>query len=302
MRPPSEWPSRTTGLPLAASRTAAEPPLHVVEVVRPAVHVGAPAARPTVAPQVERPDLDAGRGEPVAHVLVASAVLGDAVDDEHRGPGRPDGRPVANQQLGRAALPPDGLGRGRHGGPPGERSVSAAKGSGWDGRDPCQSRRPLPSAPCPSGTRSPIASGCAATGSTTRRSGWSAATTGCSSSTRGRRIARARSCGRTSPSFPGAVRWVVNTHHHHDHCYGNHVFRDTEIWAQTLLPDPARGAHRRRCSRSSCTTCPTRPTNGARSSSLRPPGRSTSGPRSRWAGGPWSCATSAAATPTTTSS
>ncbi|HEX7473517.1 MAG TPA: MBL fold metallo-hydrolase [Candidatus Limnocylindrales bacterium] len=30
--------------------------------------------------------------------------------------------------------------------------------------------------------------------------------------------------------LPGTPHWVVNTHHHHDHCFGNWVFRDAELW------------------------------------------------------------------------
>jgi glyoxylase-like metal-dependent hydrolase (beta-lactamase superfamily II) len=36
--------------------------------------------------------------------------------------------------------------------------------------------------------------------------------------------------------LPGAVRWVVNTHYHHDHSFGNAVFADTELWGHERCP------------------------------------------------------------------
>ena len=36
--------------------------------------------------------------------------------------------------------------------------------------------------------------------------------------------------------LPGVVRWVVNTHYHHDHCFGNAVFAGTEMWGHERCP------------------------------------------------------------------
>lgn len=36
--------------------------------------------------------------------------------------------------------------------------------------------------------------------------------------------------------LPGAVRWVVNTHYHHDHCFGNGAFAGTEMWGHDRCP------------------------------------------------------------------
>ncbi len=36
--------------------------------------------------------------------------------------------------------------------------------------------------------------------------------------------------------LPGSVRWVVNTHYHHDHCFGNAVFVGTELWGHDRCP------------------------------------------------------------------
>lgn len=36
--------------------------------------------------------------------------------------------------------------------------------------------------------------------------------------------------------LPGDVRWVVNTHYHHDHCFGNAVFGGLELWGHQRCP------------------------------------------------------------------
>ena len=96
------------------------------------------------------------------------------------------------------------------------------------------------------------------------------------------------------------VTVVVDTHGHFDHVYGNHVFRPATIWGHercvTFMAGTAsRGGQRSPPSnRSWPRTC-------RRSSSTRPTGPSRTWRSSRWAVDPWSCGTSDAATPTTTS-
>ena len=36
--------------------------------------------------------------------------------------------------------------------------------------------------------------------------------------------------------LPGAPRWVVNSHYHHDHCFGNAVFAAMELWGHERCP------------------------------------------------------------------
>jgi len=36
--------------------------------------------------------------------------------------------------------------------------------------------------------------------------------------------------------LPGALRWVVNSHYHHDHCFGNAVFAGLELWGHARCP------------------------------------------------------------------
>jgi glyoxylase-like metal-dependent hydrolase (beta-lactamase superfamily II) len=36
--------------------------------------------------------------------------------------------------------------------------------------------------------------------------------------------------------LPGSVSWIVNTHHHHDHCFGNGVFGGAEMWGHARCP------------------------------------------------------------------
>lgn len=36
--------------------------------------------------------------------------------------------------------------------------------------------------------------------------------------------------------LPGALRWVVNTHYHHDHCFGNAAFAGMEMWGHDRCP------------------------------------------------------------------
>lgn len=36
--------------------------------------------------------------------------------------------------------------------------------------------------------------------------------------------------------LPGTVHWMVNSHYHHDHCFGNAAFAGTEMWGHDRCP------------------------------------------------------------------
>ncbi len=58
----------------------------IVVQLAPAIHVAARAPGSAVAALVERMDIETGRGQLVAHVLVAARVFRQAVDQQDGGP------------------------------------------------------------------------------------------------------------------------------------------------------------------------------------------------------------------------
>ena len=75
--------------------------LQVVQVVVPAAHEHPPSAGQTVPRRSNAVDVQADPGQEPAGSIVPAAVLGDAVDEQDRGPGRAGRGPVADVQ-GRA--------------------------------------------------------------------------------------------------------------------------------------------------------------------------------------------------------
>ena len=229
----------------------------------------------------------------VADVLVPPAVLGDAVDDEHRGPRRARRRPMADEQLGPAAVPPDGLGRGR------QRVLRASDAS-----------RPRRSG----GTRVRLSlrRTCGASGGDRRSRlrpplrfydqtiGVVGGDDGLLVIDTRSRTARARSCGRTSPSFP-ARALASSTPTTTTTTASATTSSATPRSGARPLPDPARGTAD--ADAGGARARPARPGRRVARGRRHPPtGRSTGrAPRSTSAAGPSSCVTSAAATPTTTS-
>ena len=71
--------------PSGRSRShSAKHELEVVEEIRPALDVAAAASGPAVATEVEGADVHAIRGEQPAGPLVATRMLAEAVNEEHR--------------------------------------------------------------------------------------------------------------------------------------------------------------------------------------------------------------------------